>query len=410
MKKIINIKLSVLLLLLVTLCAGICFQSCQKNDDEQKMPVISYIRVCDPVKSDSLVAHAYMGNNIVIIGQNLKDVTQIWFNDQAASLNPNLVTDNDIIVPVPTVIPSTVTNTMLLINRNKIDTCKYEFGVDVPAPEIDNMTCEYVADDGTAIINGDYFVDDPSSPLTVYFPGNIPGTVTSIAINKVKVTVPSGVNPGQITVKTLYGSTISSFWFRDNRNIVVNFDDLTAAGGWRSGKIASSNPDPIDGNFVRFSGTMAGTAGSTWDEDNFSFDFWPIANGRDDVPLYSGDLSSAVIKFECNVLSAWKASALQMIFTPYSTNGTNSYIADSSVPRGLWIPWKTDGTYQTDGWITVSIPLSEFTYTPDGLTCVNKLTSDMLGGLTFFVYNGGVKGTDCTPNICIDNIRIVPGE
>lgn len=27
---------------------------------------------------------------------------------------------------------------------------------------------------------------------------------------------------------------------------------------------------------------------------------------------------------------------------------------------------------------------------------------------TFFLWNGGVEGTDCTPELDIDNIRVVP--
>jgi len=98
---------------------------------------------------------------------------------------------------------------------------------------------------------------------------------------------------------------------------------------------------------------------------------------------------------------------LQMIFTPYTTNGTNSYIGDGSVPRGLWIPWKATGAFKTAGWITVTIPLSEFKYAPDGSICSNALSADMLSGLTFFVWSGGVDGVDGTVNMCIDNIRVV---
>ena len=43
---------------------------------------------------------------------------------------------------------------MLLINSNKIDTLKYPFGVDVPAPFLSVMLCEYVDDGGTAVIHG----------------------------------------------------------------------------------------------------------------------------------------------------------------------------------------------------------------------------------------------------------------
>ncbi len=407
MKKINYNRLSVSLLVLVTIITGLFFQSC---DDQVEMmtPEIFYIRKTDPAKSDSLVAHAFMGDNIAIIGKNLQNVDEIWLNDQRAALNPNLVTSTSIILQVPEVIPATVTNKLVLINSDKIGRLEYDFGVDVPAPLVDKLVCEYVADGETAIIQGNYFVDDPASPLAVLFPGNVPGTIVSSTIDEIRVTVPVGVGPGQIEVKTLYGKTRSRFFFRDDRNIIVNFDNLTAAGGWRSGVIGSSNPAPVSGNYVRFSGAMAGGAGSTWNEDAFSFDMWPQANGRPDVPFYTGEVKDGVIKFEVNVVAPWESSALQMIFTPYSITGSNSYIADASVPRGLWSPWKATGTYQTDGWITVTFPLSDFNYTFDGANCSNKLTDAMLRGLTFYVWNGGVAGKDCNPHICIDNIRVVP--
>jgi hypothetical protein len=407
MKKNINNTLSALMILLVSGIAGILFQACEGNEEDMPMPEIFYVRKTDPAKSDSLVAHAFMGDNIAIIGENLGKVDEIWFNDQLAALNPNLVTPTSIIVKVPQVIPTTVTNIMYLVNMNKKDTLKYSFGVDVPAPQVDALVCEYVATGGTAVIKGNYFVDNPASPLQVFFPGNIPGTIQSIKIGEIKVTVPDGTGPGPIQVKTIYGATRSRFYFRDDRNIILNFDDLTAAGGWRSGILANSNPDPVSGNFVRFSGALSGSTGATWDEDHFSFNLWPIANGRPDVPFYTGEIKDAVIKFEINVVAAWESCALQMIFTAYSVNGTNSYIADGAYPRGLWIPWKETGTYKTDGWITVSFPLSDFKYNGTGST-VDPITPSMLRGLTFFVWNGGVAGTDCNPNICIDNIRVVP--
>ncbi len=411
MKKIINNRLSVILVLLVTICAGTFFQACEGNEEEMLMPEVSYIRITAPAKSDSLVAHAYMGNNIAIIGQNLGHVDEIWFNDQLAALNPNLVTNSSIIVQVPQVIPTTVTNLMYLINSNKVDTLRYSFGVDVPAPQLDRLVCEYVETGGTAVIQGNYFVDNPGTPLQVFFPGNIEGTVKSISIDEVEVTVPEGVGAGPIQVKTIYGSTRSSFYFRDDRNMVVNFDNLTAAGGWRSGIIGNSDPAPVSGNYVRFRGSLPAGDPINWpwaDEDHFSFNMWPQANGRADAPFYTGEIKDALVKFEVNVLDPWESCALQMIFTPYSVTGTNSYIADLTFPRGLWIPWKGTGTYKTNGWTTVTLPLSDFIYTPGGAVCANAFTNDMLRGLTFVVYNGGVVGTACNPHICIDNIRVVP--
>ncbi len=407
MKKINYKRFSASMLVLVTIFTGFFLQSCDENE-EMPAPEILYIRKTDPAKSDSLVAHAFMGDNIAIIGRNLSNVDEIWFNDQLAALNPNLVTETSILVQVPEVIPSEVTNKMTLVNSDKVNKLVYDFGVDVPAPVVDRMVCEYVADGETAVIRGNYFVDDPALPLTVLFPGNVPGTIVASTINEIQVTVPSGTGPGQIQVKSLYGTTRSRFFFRDDRNIILNFDDLTAAGGWRSGVLGSSNPEGISGNYVRFSGALAGGAGVTWNEDGFSFNLWPQANGRPDVPVYTGELKDAVIKFEINVVEPWESCALQMIFTPYSITGSNSYIADGSYPRGVWNPWKETGTFKTDGWTTVSYPMSEFNYSFDGSASTSSLTPDMVRGLTFYVWHGGVDGTDCNPHICIDNIRVVP--
>lgn len=390
---------------ILTAAVGMVLTSCNKEDSSSGTPSINYVRVTDPAKSDSLLAGAYLGNTIAIIGSDLNSVREIWFNDQKAYLNPVLITNTAIMVAVPDSIPKVVTDQMKLVYGSH-DTLIYPFRALVPAPTVSSMKCEYVSDGNIATINGDYFIDDTNIPLKVIFPGNLPGEIVNFSKTSIQVKVPTGSSAGPLTVRSLYGSTISKFYFRDNRNIFLNFDNLTAACGWRSGVLGSSDPDPVSGNYVRFSGAMAASPG--WNEDAFSFDFWPIANGRPQAPIYSGDLTKAAIKFECNVYSDWSSGAMQMIFTPYDITGTNSYIADGSVPRGLWMPWQTTGTFKTDGWVTITIPLSEFAYTPDGQSSKSKLTADMLYGCTFFIWNGGVTGTACNPGVCIDNIRVVP--
>lgn len=411
MKKYITNKISVsfVILILANLFAGFLFQSCEDDDaiGSGETPLVRYVRVTDPLKSDSLLTHAFMGNTVAIIGEKLGDVVEVWFNDQSAILNTSFITNTCIIATIPNEIPETVTNEIKLVTRGKIEST-HPFGVDVPAPFVNSMLCEHVATGGTAVINGNFFIDDPNTPLQVFFPGMIEGEIESVALTQVKVKVPEGAGVGPIIVKSIYGASRSSFYFRDDRNYILDFDNLTAGGGWRSGKTGNSNPAPINGNYVRFQGDMPADGSAKWDEDSFSFNLWNQANGRPDVPFYSDDLSAAVIKFECYVVNPWKSAALQMIFTPYSTTGTNSYIADKNVPRGLWIPWDETGSYQTEGWTTVTIPLSNFKFTHDGQSCANPLTKDMLGGLTFFVYHGGLTGEDCNIHICIDNIRVVP--
>ena len=227
---------------------------------------------------------------------------------------------------------------------------------------------------------------------------------------KISFIVPEGAQKGYINVTSIYGASRSKFQYLDDRGMILDWDNLNASGGWRAGVIRSDNPvQGITGNYVYFSGEMQGEVGATWNEDGFSFDLWGTSNGRPEGDLFTTPLSSALLKFEVNVPQDWSAGALQMIFTPWSLNGTNSYIADGATPRGLWEPWVESGSYTTDGWVTVSIPLTDFKYDHEGNT-LEPAPVGNYGGLTFFVYAGAHAGTTCNPEICIDNIRVVPAE
>ena len=407
--RIKNIFNSLLVLILFSF-PGV-FQSCDEYPYEYEttdgLPTVNYIRVSDPDKADSLIVRASLEQTIVLIGENLTSITEMWFNDQEASLNTSFISSTALFVTIPSGIPEEVTDKIYMIAGS--DTVDYDFNVIVPAPKPTSMLCEYVADGDEAVIKGNYFIDDPNVPLQVFFPGNIEAEVVSVSedYDEVTVIVPEGSGVGPLTVKGIYGSSRSSFYFRDDRNIFLDFDTKTADGGWRSG--VTDSVGGINGYYVKFSGTIPGDL-SDWNEDPFSFNYWPASTARtddDDQVLWEGDLSEAVLKFEVNVTSAWSGNALQMIFTPASVSGTNSYIADGS-PRGLWIPWESTGSYMTDGWITVSFKLTDFTYTHTGATSETTFDNSFLSGLTFFVYHGGVEGTECTPTILIDNIRVVP--
>ncbi len=396
--------------LLMFLTVGLLFQSCEEYPNAYKItegvPSVNYIRLTDPDKSDSLIVSASLNMTIALMGDNLTSITEMWFNDKQAYLNSSFMTSSTVIVTVPNEIPITVTDKIYMVAGN--DTVTYDFNVVVPPPAPRGMLCEFVAAGDQAVIKGNYFIDDPNVPLEVIFPGDIAAEVISVSddYEEIVVVVPEGTGSGPVTVKNIYGSSMSSFYFRDDRNYILDWDVLDAAGGWRSGVIANSNPAGVSGNYVRFDGDMPGDG--TWNEDAFSFNLWNSSNGRPDIPFYDGDLNEAVLKFEVYVVEDWKSAALQMIFTPYSVSGTNSYIADNTVPRGLWMPWASTGSYMTEGWTTVSIPMSEFHYTNSGGDAGRTVETNDLGGLTFFVWSGGVDGEDCRVHMCIDNIRIVP--
>ena len=406
-----------ILLSIVTLVALVFLPACNDNPDEfiitDGVPVVKYVRMPDVLSADSLVTHAFMGNTIAIVGENLTSVKELWFNDQKTVLNSSLITSNVLITSVPTKIPNVVTNKMYLINKSN-DTIKVDFGVDVPSPLLSSMKCEYVADGGVAVIRGNYFlsvagIDQPE----VVFTPNIKATeIVSYNLNEIRVKVPAGAQAGPVAVSSRYGTTRSKFHFRDNPGIILDWDSSNANGGWRSGITSDADPVAgITGKYVRFKGAMTADPSATWNEDAFSFNLWGTSNGRPQGDLFSIAPAEAVIKFEINVPTAWASGALQMIFTPWGTANTNGYIADGATPRGLWMPWKATGSYTTDGWETITLPIKDFKYNQEGVG-VDFRGAGNYGGLTFFLWHGGAqaKGEDCTPEICIDNIRVVPAE
>ncbi len=397
------------------------------NDDGFELssggtPVVRYVRPCDVNASDSLLASAYLGAKIAIIGESLGGVNKICFNDQKASLNPNMITDNAIIVSVPSGIPGLKEDLIKLYTSE--DSCYYTFETVVPAPTVRSMTCEYVAEGDIAHIEGLYFVNDENSPLTVTFTDDVEGEIESYNVNEINVIVPEGAESGPITVTSVYGTGESSFYFRDQRNLILDFDTVYPDGeyyhGWHGGAGYSSE-DGVDGQYLIFTGDS--TDGNwmedgKWDDANFGYERWTYRENDPDF-FDTSALEDYELKFEVNILGAWSSSALQIIFTGAEEvwmnwqetsdggNPNNSYVADTSYPRTLWIPWADEGSYETDGWVTITIPMADFEYNANG----GKVTKNGAGhysGITLFVNGGGVSGTACSPTFHIDNVRVVP--
>jgi len=416
MKNIFKSTIKIVTLLLAV-CAIFILPACNNDyPDAYKptkgKPTVDYIRLPDVNKSDSLLTHAFMGTTIALMGQNLTSIKEVWFNDQKAVLNTSLITSTTLIVTVKTVIPKTVTNKMYLVTTSS-DTISIPFTVDVPAPVVSSMKCEMVSVGETAVINGDFFLDDPNIPLQVIFPGNIPATkIISIAKTQIQVEVPAGATiPGQINVKSLYGNGRSSFWFLDNRGIILNYDNLTTAGSWRGGTI-KNDANSLDKNYLMLKGTLGDNVGSEdFTGGGFVSELWGDANGRPNANFLPGPKEDYLFKFEARVIT-WTGAYLNICWGPWASSVSpyqNQLYWSNMNARGLWRPWETNGTgeFKTDGWITVTIPMADMKYDKDFKTF--EFDPSKTGSLTFWMKGpSATAGANSDIEIYIDNVRIVP--
>ena len=418
------------------------FTACEDEPDKFELaggkPTIHYIRPINVDAADSLLTGAYMGSGICVVGDNLRSVYKMIFNDQAATLNNSYITDHTILVDVPSEIPEEVSNLIYFVTKDR-DTVKYDFQVLVPGPSITSMSNEYAPAGTVATLYGDYFIDDPNVPLRIFF-GDTEAAVKNVEKGAVTFTVPD-VEESTIKVTNIYGEAKSVFHYKDTRGMLFNFDTdpHPTNHGWHA-QVIESDETSLTGNFLRLGGadvTMSEDGG--WNDGNFSFEYWPGSWG--DPETYVGgerltdyadfsDWENMSLKFELYIPSSnpWQAGSMQLIVggvekVSYSGAGVtdidgktlagcnNTYFSNNELPRGLYTPWYPSGSFDTgDEWVTVTTPYSNFIYGSDGTVATGSLTAEDFTSLTIFVWSGGYTGTECHPVIKIDNIRAVPNK
>lgn len=421
---------------------GCLMTACEDQPDKYEIadgvPTLKYVRSPLPEEADSLLVGAYLGNTVCLVGDNLRSIYELYFNDQKATLNTSYMTDHTILVDIPKNIPEEVTNKIYMVTKSgaKVD---FDFNVMVPAPVVSSMSCEYAPAGSEAVLYGDYFVDDPNVPLTISMPGDITvegEQITSITKTAVKFIVPEGAMQGNIRVKSIYGTGQSIFQYKDTRNILFDWDGnyegaLAAGNSWngdneKKGQILASVPS-VDNNYMVLGTTLL--SGGQWDTPpEYTMMYWPDLNATEGcVPLYDlpqfkemledYTIEELALKFEVYVPTSnpWMAEGMQIMFTSLDEASiqkhNNDYLYQTETPRGVWVPWEETGSYDTgDQWVTVTLKMSEFNKQLSGVVSETELTKEKLAGLSIFLRGGGVDGKECEPIICIDNIRVVPVE
>jgi hypothetical protein len=357
------------------------------SDDELEnggTPLVSYVRITDPVSSDSLLVSAFQGQMIAIMGKNLGGVRQVWFNDQRAELTPTLITDHSIITRVPNQIPAEITNKMKLIFANGSELI-HDFSVDISEPLMERMANEYLNPGDTAVIHGNYFYE----PVMVTFTGGAQAELITVEDELLEFKVPDGAQPGPVTVTTNFGATESDFWFRDDRNIIASFNFATPPNLWH-GKdyIVQSDPKipPIAGKFIRMKQEMGNGA---W------FELYVGDPGSDSAPELANIPEAAILspenyifKFEINTLKPLTGAAIHLYLGP-----TLEPLRHSA--KYIWRPnLHTNGEWQTVSisWKDIKDANTSLVYNPNGY------------GISLHFSGGSPFSAD----FALDNLRVVP--
>ena len=456
--KIKNINGALFAVALAAVSAG--FTSCEDEPDKYEIaggtPTIDYVRPVDAASKDSLLTEASLNNTICIVGRNLRSVTKINFNDQAAVLNTSYMTDNTIIVTVPKNIPGKVTDKIYFITNNK-DTLDYDFKTVVPAPTINGMSNEWAAPGEEVTIKGDYFLDYDDSHLTIKVGDNytIPYEDLKISLNSIRFNMPEDMPKHEpISITTINGTTKAGFRYMDNRGMLFDFDtpwkeggEVLGNNGWHNRTITSDGTS-LSGNYMVLGETAMGSDGK-WNDGNFSFEYWP--GSWQDPETYSSrprmqdladfsDWKNMSLKFEMCIPkdNSWSAAPMQIYFGSVAqvslgnagvkdiygnvlAGANNTFLKkQGKLARAIYMPWQNteDKLYNTEGkWVTVTIPLANFIYDFDGNKGLSYSGVNDFSAFNIFIVKGAYNdanvfptGVDCNPIIKIDNIRVVPNK
>lgn len=425
---------------------GMTMTSCKDEPDKYEpaggTPTVYYIRPVDVGSKDSLLVSAAMESQICLVGDNLRSIKELKFNDQKAVLNTSYITDHTLIVSVPKTIPSVVSDKMYMITTGN-DTIPYDFKVIVPAPSIASMSNEWAAAGESVTITGDYFLDYGNYPLEILV-GNgyrLPReAITGISKTSITFTMPADMPEREkISIATKYGVSKAPFQYKDNRGLLFDFDtaydgvNVLGNHGWHAQKI-QADESSLSGNYLLL-GDADMEADGGWNDGNFAFEYWAGTWDKtfdgdgpklNDVADFT-NWTEKSIKFEMLVPTAnpWRAAPMQLIFagpdkiTLFAANNTFFHSGDGW-GRALYMPWNNENTSYDTGnkWVTVTIPLSDFNKDWDGNVAQKLFTTvDDFASLTIFVVTGSYNdktviptGVDGHPIIKIDNIRVVPNK
>jgi len=434
---------------------AVSFTACSDEEDKLYMPdgmTIEKIFLEDVKSSvpDREVTFARLGQLIRIQGSGFTGLKKIYINGYETYFNNALVTDKNIWVTLNANTPvydadESVRNTIRLVK----DDCEliYYFDIRSAAPYISSISNTLPQAGETVIVYGGNLQETSSVTLP-------DGTeVTEITSDNngewFSFVMPEGVTEGgSITSVGANGTAISPEYFNNSNTMIINFDGVGTQGYWswsETGSMINADDlvsDPLGsgrGTVCQIIPQRLIDAGGVAAGKSRASEVWTAGNGNDaddwtwmyDYYDASTALTELAFQFDVYVPQAWEGTG-QIQITLQNNVSFNGYGSDeaksSTTQTYVWIPWlNEDGTttaFQTTGWQTVTIPLSEFSkyaneIEDDKTPVFQEVVEDRNSGNyrnfgmgfvnTDFKYNDTEYASSvCSLLIYVDNFRIVP--
>ncbi len=218
---------------------------------------------------------------------------------------------------------------------------------------------------GTMEVTSGFETNDINSWLEFPMPADVPPGDMTIQVSNALGSVSNKVTSSY--------KTSEFFWW--------NYDDIAYCWGAPASSVGDNQVTPISAQFGMFEGDIAP---SWWDQNNMFNGCFDLPN---EIVLSPNDY---VLKFEMNVSNPWSVGVFKITF---GGDGNEELFAHE------WKPYIDGESYTTDGWVTVTIPLSEWNISGTSSSFVNNPR------FKFFIPGDATEPAAET-GIYIDNLRI----